>query len=301
MSILVRRTLVVLVLFAGSTALLVHTARAQLEQALLSGTECMFALPPAWLHGAPRRVHVNGATVRIMTGRSDLALSALLDHAESLCRAHGGGLERLVARAHSKMRATAPRGHGSVLRAENAQEGVVACLDLGSEQLSMAEFARKLERFSVALDLAELGGVRLVRARALSYGAFFVVAESEGPVPLSAMFPLEGDAPGLDSPDAPRPPGTRRVLAAWQEQGEPALFVYQSHQRVDELWAEYVRELGARGYVPSSLEHAQSAREHAELFAREGHSLLVVFTPEERGTEALIMPLDAGPGSIAVR
>ena len=296
-----RRTVVVLVLFALSAALALRTARAELERALLAGTQGMFALPPAWFHGAPRRVQVNGASVRITSGRSELALSALLDLAETMCARHAGGLSQLVAAAQRKVRHQLLQLPASTLRAENVQQGVLACLDLGSSRLSATELAHKLERFSETLDLAELGGVRMVRAQALEHGTFFVVAESQGSVPLARMFPATGDAPGLDSVEHPRPRGTRRLLSAWQEDQEPALFVYESPRSADALWAEYTRDLEARGWKPSSAEHAHSASQHGELFARAGHALLVVVSPGAQGAQALVMPLDAGPGSIAIR
>jgi hypothetical protein len=188
-----------------------------------------------------------------------------------------------------------------VLRAESAREGVVACLDLGTPELTLDELAARLQRFAQELDLAELGGVRLVRVRALAYGSFFVLAESQGAFPLARMFPAVGDAPGSDFASLPRPPHSRRLLSAWQPETEPGIALYEAREAADELWATYLGQLRERGWTPSSPESAQSAREHAALLSRQGHSALVAVTRQGGASQLLVMPMDAGPGSVAVR
>jgi hypothetical protein len=294
-----RRLCVVLVLGALSLGYAVHTVRAELEQSLFEASEGMLALPAAWFHGAPRDIQVNGAHVRVSSGRSELALPALLDHVEGVCNVHSGGLAELVTSAsHAGRRA--PPGVSSVLRAEHGNEGVVACLDLGSSRLSPEQMLAKLQRFAQALDLAELGGIRLVRARALSHGTFFVLAESQGAVAIANMFPTSGDAPGADPALVPRPPRSRRLLSAWQPQTEPAIAVYEVEQAPDELWASYLGTLHRQGWR-SPAQDEQSAAQHATVLSRDGHAVLVAVTGRGATSQVLVMPTDAGPGSIAVR
>jgi hypothetical protein len=297
----VRRSLVVLFILTLSLGYGAHSAHALLEQSLLSATRGLFDMPPSWLHGAPRRVHVNGAVVQVSTGRSELSLPALLDHVAAACAAHDGGLAHLVADAERVRRARLPALEGSVLRAENAGEGVVACLDLGTSAHSLADLTGRLTRFSRELDLAELGGVRMVRVQALEHGSFFVVTESVGSVPLARMFPTAQDAPGIDLAHLPRPRESRRLLSAWQEHGEPALAAYISRLSADELWAEYTESLRAQGWHAGSGAALQSSAQHAALFARHGHHALVTVSHTDDGAELVLMPLESGPGAVVVR
>jgi hypothetical protein len=300
MGLYLRRTLLLLGLFGGSLAYSAHAVHAQLERGLLSGARVMLDLPASYFRAAPRDVQLNGARVQISSGRSELPLSALLDHIEAACGLHGGGVARLLAQAERSGKRALPILQANVLRAENEREGVVACLDLGTSDLTLDELAQRLSRFSERLDLAELGGVRLVRVQALTHGTFFVVAETQGPVPLAAMFPVEGDAPGLDLAGLPRPAQSRRILSTWLSHGEPAMAAYASQDTVDEAWAAYVTALESQGFRGSSANHAQSGEQHAELFSRAGRSALVVVTPDGPGSQVLLMAMDAGPGAVRV-
>ena len=64
------------------------------------------------------------------------------------------------------------------------------------------------------------------------------------------------------------------------------------------------RLTGLQGHRDRSYREALAYAHHPDTknnFSRAGHALLVVVTPGAEGTRALVMPLDAGPGSIAVR
>jgi hypothetical protein len=276
-----RRPVVTTCAALACVALAALTARAELEERMLAGARALLDLPGEWLHGPPRTLSVNGARILVSSGRSELALSALLDHVQAGCRATSGGL--------------AARAPGAVLRAENEREGVVACFALGAAPLSSATLVRRLERFAEQLDLAELGGVMLVRAEARPQGSFLVMAESQGPAPLQAMFPRRGDAVGADPDDPPRPQATRRLLSVHQADHAPALFVYESGRASDALWADYLAQLARRGWSLADPSAAHAAPRQAALLLRGGRSAVVVVEPAASGARLIL--LTSGPGS----
>ena len=193
-----------------------------------------------------------------------------------------------------------PAAADGVLRVENEREGLVACLDLGSAEASFEDLATRLSEFAEKGDLQALGGVRLLRAEAREQGAFFVTTWNEGRAPLWEMFPPSGDAPGVDFFDLPRPAGARRVLSAWQEHGAPAINVYESAEAADVVWERYTRELTRQGFLESTHEHAQSAREHALMLVKGGQQVVITAETHNGKTLLAVMPLSAGPGAAVV-
>jgi hypothetical protein len=286
-----RRLAVLLLASLLCITLAASTVRAGLEQALLSHAAALLDLPAAWQHAPPRSLAVNGAHIEIATGRSELALTALLDHVQASCRTLSGNLELPLG---SSATAPLPGFSDGVLRAENDREGVVACLRLGRGTLSGAALVARLARFSESLDLADLGGVSVVRARAHRHGSSFVVAASHGAVPLGAMFPARGDAPGVDPREPLRPHRSRRVLSVHQLEREPALFIYESERSADELWADYTRKLAARGWSPADERVLQSAPHHAALFVRGAHIAVVLLERRSRHSR-LVLLLGSAP------
>jgi hypothetical protein len=286
-----KRAALVLLFVACSMWLALRTARATLTMQVLDWSANLLDLPATWQTGAPRELMLNGARMGIVSGHSELALRALLDRLQTSCRARSRLLE---ARPVSKT-ARLPGLLDGVLRLESERAGVVACLELGSEPLGLAELTRRLEQLAQTGDLNRLGPVRMARVEARERGSFFVVAASDGALPLPLMFPDTGDAPGLDLPSAPRPPDARRVLSVWQLGREPRINVYDTSRALDQVWPDYLRSLATRGF--STLSDSYSAGVRAALLDRQGHSLLVVGTAQRGGASLVLSALD-GAGDL---
>lgn len=286
--------------FASMGAAMV-SAKTELDRSLLQTAREALDFPEQWLSGEPRQLVLNGARVHILSGRSELSMSALLDHVQAGCREVGGGVPKLAKRA-AKVLPNAPSGLlDGIVRAESSSEGVVACLQLGKAEMSLEQLAQRMGMFGETLDLNVLGGLRMVRVTPREHGSFFVVAMSEGSVPLARMFPEQGDAPGVDFPLLPRPADSTRLLSGWQVNGEPAINAYRVRRPVDDVWAQQLDLLGANGWTAAGTDHTtQSSREHAVLMWREGKSALVVAQPSDGETLLSLLPLDSGPGAIQV-
>lgn len=240
-----RRGLIALVCVLVSLSCAFHSARAELTERALAVGERVLGLEAAWLAAAPRELWLNGAQVRVASGASELSLSALLDRLEAGCRARSkvwGAPVRKLFGGH------VPSLLEGVLRVEGEGQGFVACFELGSEPVGVWGALRKLQRFSRALDLAELGGIRMVRAESRTQGSFFVAAWSEGAVPLATMFPAAGDAPGFDLAGIGRPRHARRIFSALQAGREPTIVVYESSMPLAPLLREYAGQLLSAGF-----------------------------------------------------
>jgi hypothetical protein len=149
-----------------------------------------------------------------------------------------------------------------VLDAERDGEGVVACVETNEGKPPFSdpqELGRALAAAAESGDLSVLGSFRYVYARADRDGRTGQLElTSEGSLNVRQMFPKQGDAPGIDDAELPRPAGTRRVLSVVHEvrQGirAAALTGYESPQPASELRRAYATELRARGFDPRALE-----------------------------------------------
>ena len=223
------------VLFFGATIALVlglWTARASVshasEASMALGRE-LAALTGA--AGETHRIVLNGE--RISIGRASSA-----DDVEA-------ALETFVARSCPS---SSDGSIGTFRRMTSKDEGVAFCLPRLSDGPQGA--ATALARFAESGDLADLGGVSYAYARREADGTTsLLVAWSDGPFrPGRVAWDGEGDAPGSDSAQLPRPRGSRRLLTARVEGAPYALRVYE----VDETSAAlegYEAEMTARGWT----------------------------------------------------
>jgi hypothetical protein len=281
-----RRAALVLVFVVCSVWLALHTARAALTTQVLDWSVHLLDLPAAWQTGVPRELALNGARMGIVSGHSELPLRALLDRLQTSCRARS----RLLDPRLPSIPAQLPGLLDGVLRLESERAGVVACLELGSEPLGVTELTRRLEQLAQDGDLNRLGPVRMARVEARAQGSFFIVAASDGALPLPLMFPETGDAPGLDLPFVPRPPDARRVLSVWQLGRAPRINVYETSRALADVWPAYLRSLSSLGFSTLSDSHDGGMR--AALLDRQGQSLLVVGSAQHGGASLVLSGLD---------
>jgi hypothetical protein len=144
-----------------------------------------------------------------------------------------------------------------------------------------------------------------MRAEQTGKDVFLVMLWTDGPLNVRQMFPTEGDAPGLDFADLPRPPKSRRILSAWEEGQGPALNMYLSeHQNGKALEEHYRAELPKFGWKATTP--AANAPEHAArgvLMMRGGVSAVVAAATDAQGRGiASLLPMDVqGAARVDVR
>jgi hypothetical protein len=273
-----------------AVALWLRSAHARASEALLSvGAELMK------IEGAnpnpARSVVLNGLTVHLRTASTDHDLHSVLDRFHALCRARTGvqapqaALDKLRGGAHS---VATPALLDGVLRAESDSEGVIACVDTGS-QLSLTDLTSRLQAFAETGDLNEVGELRYVLARRVDGKTAVLTLWTEGSTPLLEMFPASGDAPGQDPADISRPQGTRRLLSTWENGQRYSMTAYVAGgERVAELVAFYEQDFRSKGWLMETNAVGSSKSKVTTIRARRGGRIVLVRIGNDRRGAATV-------------
>jgi len=169
--------------------------------------------------GESYRIRLNGEPVSISSAASMRPLAEVLDYFERECTEHAEGLDQAFSKLDQSVRDLSPGSGGpgfGIMKRVGEHGGFVACFSAG-HALSTEETAERLKEAVVSGDLGKLGNFRYVAVEKAGTGSHAVALWTDGAMMLGRMFPKEGDAPGFDWPDAPRPEGSRRFLSAYVE------------------------------------------------------------------------------------
>jgi hypothetical protein len=241
---------------------------------------------------------LNGATMHIATAFSQETPSAVLDRYEKECADHPGVLGQAIREIVATKEAAAAAAPGAlkvgVVRDADEHGGMVVCFT-GEPPSGPAPVSDRVHRFLATHDVSVFGNVRYVTVEALAEGRTRVrTIWTDGPVPIDAMFPKEGDAPGSDSPLAPRPRAARRIVAAAAE-GEPyAVRIYRSAAPAAELRRFYDDEMAQRGFTRAA---AEGTADGAAYVRDDGAMALVAIGEADGATTVSVV--DGGRGGIA--
>jgi hypothetical protein len=231
---------------------LVRAVRAEVQDLMLSAGAQMMQLGKELGTTTPRTLRLNGAQIRMRVQSSHQhTLKQVLDQFEQRCRGSNGRFYEQLREAPKTKAWTEDQLalFDGVIRVENERGGAVACLDVGDERGSATSLLERARRFVDSGDAASFGELRYVRAERTESGVFAVMMWTDGPLNIKHMFPREGDAPGVEFPDLPRPPNSRRILSAWEEGQRPALNIYAAKDAQPEsLDAHYRAELPKLGW-----------------------------------------------------
>jgi len=282
------------------TALLVRGVHAQLQDMVQSAGAQMTQLGGKLTEGGPpRTLRINGAQIRLRTQRlPKRTLDDVLDQFQTRCRGHNGRFyEQLQQAPQTRLLGEQQLGLlDGVLRTESPEAGSVACMDVGDEKASPSSVLERAQRFVKTGDLASFGGLRLLRAEKRESGVFVVMMWTDGAFNVKQMFPSQGDAPGVDFPDLPRPPGSRRILSAWEEGQAPAVNIYESTtlkpEQLDKFYRVELPKLGWEAMLPPSK--GTDLLAHPLIVMRDGMTVSLSQTDLEGESLATttIMPMD---------
>jgi hypothetical protein len=212
-----------------------------------------------------RTLVVNGARLQLRTGSTPDSLDAVLDAQVRPCRVDGAWLNPVV-------------------RTRSSDQGVAGCI-LAPDGHDLGD---RLHAFATSHDVSSLGQLRVTWAMRSGDATRYVAIGSDGPLELLAMFPADGDAPGVDVAGLPRPPEARRVLSTWQDGTAPLLVSYESSLSLDELERAYTADLSAHGEVKvmpqpvpdeRALLFVGDERNHLAILARDGEGTLISIIP----------------------
>ncbi len=215
----------------------------------------------------PTVLTVNGMTVRVQTGSikaNQMSLAHFLRRVERECAQ--GPSSATVARTQQGMAVPAPLMH-----ADNETDGFVACLKPAFRMTldRLAEWARESAGTG---DLSSLGIYRGVYVRKEGDLLTAVSAEILDGLRLAEMFPGQGDAPGFDMPDLPRPQGRRTLSVAHRQ--SIGLAAYASPLEPTEAVASYLKTLPDHVVVRDPKEGTKNSRSAALIQTAEDSFVL---------------------------
>jgi hypothetical protein len=246
-----RAALVAFVLLLSLVLGCLHSAQAKAGEALIDFGQELSKLASLRVNDHARVLSVNDVQLHLVSASSWLDLHEVMARFHGFCR-DGSGIaipEAIQKRLSTKAQHEELSALDGVYRHETKDAGVVACLDTGS-QLSLDDMTARLQRFAKTGDLASIGRLRYVLARRSAENTTVLVMWTEGKASILEMFPKQGDAPGVDPVNLPRPPGIRRLLSA-VELGLPyQVTLYESESQTPPVLREwYSRRLGVIGWT----------------------------------------------------
>ncbi len=218
------------------------------------------------------RLSLNGQNMNIASKAVDLPVEAVLDRYAAMCQ--DGTLVADLAGVPDHGPAPSRWERLGILREMGDNEGFIACIAKrpGQEDRSLLE---GLQKFAESQDLGDVGLVRYAYARRTRDGRTLVVTTwTDGSFLVSALMAADGDSPGTDPVDAPRPLKSRRFLTA-QVEGEPdSVRVYESRASAAEVLDAYDAALPKQGWrrLDEVAEEAPMSRQ----YSRGGVDTLVV-------------------------
>ncbi|MDQ3031029.1 MAG: hypothetical protein M3Y87_01325 [Myxococcota bacterium] len=262
---LLRLAAFLLVLYVVGLAVVARQVRAETNEIMMGVGAQMMQYADADAQDAPRTLVLNGQQLAFGSGHTDdHDVGEVLDFFQARCSQRNGRLVDHVRELASERDVPASETSmlDGTLRESTPRGGYVACFDVGEERESFEGLLARLTAFTDSGNLAELGGLRYVYARALENGGtHFLVFHTDDRLNIYEMFPATGDAPGADPAGLPRPASVRRLLSAWEDGDPHAINIYTSTTRdAAELHAWYQDELPRAGWTLYEPTEAQLDR-----------------------------------------
>jgi hypothetical protein len=265
-----------------------------------SAAESVFELDRQWarqsgtMDRGSYRVRLNGQAMSISSHMTDASMHAVLEAADDECRAHAGEIEGAVAKlpglAVSKLTSLV----FGVVHREWKDGGYVACIERDGDR-GLGELASDLRELAKTGDLARLGTFRYVIAdRGPGATKTHVLRQwTEGEFNLTKMFPSEGDVPGSDLAEVPRPSAARRILDANVDQSPFGVRVYDAAGTPASILASYDHDLMAKGWTSVALPEKDAAT--MRVYDQGAADLFI--SASRNGERTVVSIADLPPGS----
>lgn len=279
----------VICLGAISTMFYAHRVHTQYGEQLLGAGELLMRYQGAERQDQTRVMEVNGQSIHFSTGVTTDSVDAVLDSFETICQQHDGQVMEQFARLPRSVRGHTVRMLDPVMRYGGANGGVVICLDMGEEEVSLGELRQRVQRFEHSTDVHEIGDIRYVYVQGTDDPEVrhFITVWTDGPFRMGNMMSDGVDAPGTDLTDVPRPPGSHRVISAAEAGYPEAAAMYTGSPMTEwELEGFYQHELPAHGWIVTPIrDDRQPLHSRVVTAHREGQEelLFVSLDTDEHG------------------
>jgi hypothetical protein len=160
------------------------------------------------------KVSINGQTIDASSAETKRPMHEVLDYFQAQCNEDAQGLSDRLTHLQATvgaMPSTAGIPGFMTVRREQQDRGFVFCM-AADHKVSTQEQLRRIKSLGSSGDFGRIGDVRYVSVRIDGDRSNVVAAWTHGKFDVRTMFPKEGDAPGEDFGNVPRPEGGRRIL-----------------------------------------------------------------------------------------
>jgi hypothetical protein len=231
--------------------------------------------------GEKRPVRLNGQPIYVASTTESTPLPEVLDRMEAVCRENSVGLVKELDDLTAELKKELPEGADTaeaagIVRKEEATRGFVACFAReSSEREKATDVAARLTEVHETGELSKLGKLRYLFGERTKEGRTHIVAVwTDGPFNIYSLFPkVDGDAPGADPKDVPRPIKSSRLLTADIEGVPYGIHMYESAARYTDVLANYDEELPKQGWQAVLTDPGGEAGER--VYHRRGVDLMI--------------------------
>jgi hypothetical protein len=272
-----------------------HQVHGQLDERMLQMGEVMMRYEGAIRQDETRVVMINGEQLQFSSGVTEHTVGEVLDNFETVCEQHDAGLVERFARMPERLDGHRQTRFRPIMRGEGGAGGYVVCLDMGQDEMTFNELRARFDRFEDSSDVHDVGDIRYVYAQETDDPAVrhFVTFWTNGHFRFRPMMNEDGDAPGTDLTDVPRPPGSRRMITA-SEVGQTEAAVMYAGSPMSEWELEHF-------YTTSLAEHGWEITPIADERQPQGSRVVTAHRPDD--SELLFVSLDTdarGQGTATV-
>jgi hypothetical protein len=278
------------VLFAGSATYATYRAK---DSATQLGSEILRSVEPQ----GDEVIDFNGARFHFSAGVVGEGVQAVVARATQICEQENQDMARELGPALSRLPASALVGQkleaSQLLTLKNSDSSSVGEVGCWRRRSGTAKrFMERVKRFAESGDLAELGSLSYVRAERHGEKTLVRALWSEGRLAMTSLFPEQGDAPGEDLHDVPRPSGATRILSARVLGTARHVVGYDTALPASQLNQFYTSELAKNGWHELDLGAKEPPSERlSHAFQRAGRRALLALTPNGHGTSATFVEL----------
>ncbi|NOY90416.1 MAG: hypothetical protein GXP55_04330 [Deltaproteobacteria bacterium] len=169
--------------------------------------------------------------------------------------------------------------------------GYTICLHPSDHLSNGPSLTSRIQSFGQTLDMSNLGSFEYVYGERHGDRTVLLTLRSTDDLNVEALVPAEGDAPGTELADFPRPPEGRRLLQSYEE-GQPyRLTIYsRSSRSTAELTRWYQEHVDHQVWHEADLER-QAQIQGVELEADHG----LIFWRNENLTRFTLVSFDERP------
>jgi hypothetical protein len=262
--------------------------------------------------GPPQPVVLNGTTMFVGGRHVDMSVKQVLDRFESYCGDNAGGFEDEFAKLPAKAKAKLPeylrdaRHFGTLRNEVDEEEGVLSCLVAPEGSRGFEGLIARAKAFMESGDVGKIGKLRYVFAKKNSKagGSNIVTLWHEGSFNVQKMLFSDGDVPGRDTQDLPRPEAGVRVLSADVPGTGYGLRAFETPRSSSEVLRHYEETLPALGWseqpLPSGDEGQLMGDGGSRAFIRNG--AVVFVSAEGEGNRTLVTMAEMGTrGAVTAR